>query len=92
MGRARKALVGYAFLTPNFVGFLVFMFFPVLASLALSFTAYDLVHPPRYAGFDNFRELLFRDPAHQFPIAAWNTVENSVRVSRSLMSIRYSRR
>jgi multiple sugar transport system permease protein len=74
MSRARKSLVGFAFLSPNLIGFLVFMFFPVIASLVLSFTTYDLVNPPKLTGLDNFADLLFGDQSEQFYQAAWNTV------------------
>lgn len=47
-----------AFLLPNFVGFLAFTAGPVLASFALSFTSWDLLTPPRWAGWANFVSLL----------------------------------
>lgn len=51
----RTALI---FLLPNFTGFVVFTAGPVLVSLALSFTSWDLLQPPRWVGFDNFIRLL----------------------------------
>jgi len=54
-GELRAAL---CFLLPNFVGFLAFTALPVLASLALSFTSWDLLTPPRWLGLANFAELL----------------------------------
>jgi multiple sugar transport system permease protein len=60
--RARKeAVAAAAFLLPNFVGFLVFMALPTLASLGIAFTAWRLLDTPRFVGFDNFAELA-RDP------------------------------
>lgn len=47
------------FLLPNLVGFLAFTLGPVLASLILSFTVWDLLTwPPRFCGLDNFIALL----------------------------------
>jgi len=51
----RTALV---FLLPNLAGFVLFTAGPVVASLALSFTSWDLLQPPRWVGFDNFVRLL----------------------------------
>ena len=47
-----------AFLLPNFVGFLLFTAWPVLAACALSLSSWDLLTPPRWLGLDNFVELL----------------------------------
>lgn len=55
---ARKALTYALFLGPSLVGLLVFLLGPVVASLALSFTSWDLLRPPEFAGLRNFRRLL----------------------------------
>ncbi|MGN9914113.1 carbohydrate ABC transporter permease [Phytohabitans sp. LJ34] len=46
------------FLAPWIVGFLVFYAGPMLASLWLSFTDYDIVNPPRFVGLDNYRQMV----------------------------------
>ena len=57
--RSRRHLrVALIFLLPNFLGFLVFTAGPVLVSLGLSFTSWDLLQPPRWVGLDNFIRLL----------------------------------
>ena len=56
--RWRAALTGYAFLSPNILGFLAFTALPVAASLALSFYAYDNLTPARFVGLDNYARLL----------------------------------
>ncbi|MFB9237781.1 carbohydrate ABC transporter permease [Plantactinospora siamensis] len=56
---ARWALV---FLAPWIIGFLIFYAGPMLASLWLSFTDYDVINAPRYTGLDNYRRLA-SDPA-----------------------------
>lgn len=63
---------GYLFLLPSFVGFLLFVALPVLASLALSFVDWNLLRAPQYVGLSNYRELLTRDPV--FQRVAWNTL------------------
>ncbi|MCD6386409.1 sugar ABC transporter permease [Candidatus Sumerlaeota bacterium] len=57
--RLRQTLTGYAFLAPNIIGFLTFTFLPVLASLGISFTDWDLIHPPHWVGLKNFERLLW---------------------------------
>jgi multiple sugar transport system permease protein len=47
-----------AFLVPNLAGFALFTAWPVLAALLLSFTAWDLLTPPKFAGLDNYSDLL----------------------------------
>ncbi len=67
-----ETLTAYAFLLPNFAGFLVFTSIPVIASLCLSFMRWDLLSgPPAFVGFENFRALLM-DP--YFWKYCWNTI------------------
>lgn len=49
-------------LTPWVIGFVAFMIGPLVASLVLAFTVYDIFTPPRWTGLANFREM-FSDPA-----------------------------
>ncbi|ACT02167.1 carbohydrate ABC transporter permease [Paenibacillus sp. JDR-2] len=57
----KRDLTGYAFISPFVVGFLVFTFVPILASLYLSFTDYDLFTTPSWVGIDNYHDLLTSD-------------------------------
>ena len=68
--RWRRHFLGYAFISPWIVGFVIFIAGPMAASVYLSLTDYDLLSAPRYAGFDNF-ERLARDPS--VPKALFNT-------------------
>jgi len=55
----KRTLAGYLFLTPNFLGFLAFMFIPLAVSLVLAFTDWQmLTWPPRFVGLGNFQKLL----------------------------------
>lgn len=58
----RKNLVGYLFIGPWLLGFLVFTAFPFLESILLSFTRYNIVTPPVWVGAANYRMLLYGDP------------------------------
>ncbi|MCG8920200.1 sugar ABC transporter permease [Actinokineospora sp. PR83] len=51
----------WLFLSPWLVGFAVFTAGPMLISLWLSFTRYDMLTPAEFVGTDNYREL-FTDP------------------------------
>ncbi len=46
--------VGYVFILPWLIGFFAFTFIPVVASLVLSFTKYDLLSPPTFIGLKNY--------------------------------------
>jgi multiple sugar transport system permease protein len=59
--RRRETWAAYAFLSPWILGFLIFTSGPMVASLVLSFTEYDVINPPRYVGAENYR-LLKDDP------------------------------
>ena len=52
----------WLFLAPWVIGFLVFTGGPMIASLVLSFTEYDVISAPRFTGLDNYRQLM-SDPA-----------------------------
>ena len=49
---------GWAFTIPAVLGLILFKFGPVLASLAFSFTKYDIISPPKYIGIENYRKLM----------------------------------
>jgi multiple sugar transport system permease protein len=57
----REALAAYAFLTPWFVGLVGLTLGPMLYSLYLSFTRYNLLTPPQWRGLSNYR-LMLDDP------------------------------
>ncbi|MEU4534113.1 sugar ABC transporter permease [Streptosporangium sp. NPDC023825] len=51
----------YVFLLPWLIGLLVFQLGPMIASLALSFTDYDLIGAPRFTGLGNYTAMA-QDP------------------------------
>jgi len=57
----KQAVAGYLFILPNLIGFLIFVFLPLLASLVLSFFNWDLVNQPEFIGFSNFIKM-FNEP------------------------------
>jgi multiple sugar transport system permease protein len=56
--RRRETWAAYGFLSPWIIGFLVFMLGPMVASLVLSLTDYDVLTSTDFVGADNYRELL----------------------------------
>jgi multiple sugar transport system permease protein len=58
-GRDNKA--GYLFLLPWLIGLVVIVLGPMIASLYLSFTSYNLIQAPEWIGFENYARML-EDP------------------------------
>lgn len=58
----RKRWVGYAFISPWLLGFLIFNAYPFFASIYFSFTRYDIVNRPHWVGVANYKTLLHSDP------------------------------
>jgi multiple sugar transport system permease protein len=50
----REAMVGYLFIVPWLLGFLLFIFGPFLVSLYLSFTTYSILQPGKWIGLENY--------------------------------------
>lgn len=65
-------IVGFTFIAPNFIAFLIFVAGPVVAGLVLSFTEWDLLSSPQWVGISNYVTLLTRD--NLFWTSLWNTV------------------
>ncbi|WP_246042085.1 carbohydrate ABC transporter permease [Cohnella pontilimi] len=77
--RTRRRLVAhlnehkikYLMLAPFLILFVMFYIVPVLSSIALSFTYYNMLQPPRWIGLANYRVLFLEDDI--FLIALKNT-------------------
>ena len=52
-----ETIAGLLFVLPALVGFLVFVAGPMLATVVLSLTKYDLLSPPKFVGLANFQRL-----------------------------------
>jgi multiple sugar transport system permease protein len=59
--RRREALHGILFFLPWLIGLLCFVAGPMVASLGLSFTKYDMVREPQLIGLQNYREIFTAD-------------------------------
>ena len=59
---ARKSLWGVVFISPWLIGLLFFVAGPIVASLYLSFTTYDILSAPKWTGLGNYHRAFFEDP------------------------------
>ena len=57
----KESVVGYLFLMPSLLHFLMFAGGLIVASIAISFTQWDLLSRPQFNGLSNYRELLNDD-------------------------------
>lgn len=60
-GRARDQISGYVMIAPFIILFLIFIVVPVVWSLILSCTHYNIVQDMKWAGLDNYKDLLTND-------------------------------
>lgn len=60
-GSVQQNLVAYGFLAPWLVGLFVLTLGPMVSSLYLSFTDYDLFTSPNWIGIENYRWMFFED-------------------------------
>ena len=67
----QNTIAGLIFTSPFIVGFLVFSFYPIGASLFYSFTSYRILTPPHWIGLGNYQRMLFTDELF------WTTLYNT---------------
>jgi multiple sugar transport system permease protein len=70
--RWKDIAAGYLFLLPALIVFGVFIAQPLVASIVLSFTKYNVISPAVFVGLDNF-VAFFHDK--RFGLILWNTVK-----------------
>lgn len=59
--RIRDNIAGYGFISLNLLGFLAFSLYPMLYSIQLSLSKWNLFGPSEFIGFENYRQLLSDD-------------------------------
>lgn len=59
--RRREALSGYLFISPWLIGFIVFFVGPIITSLILSFTSWNIVGSPDFVGLKNYVDIFTTD-------------------------------
>ena len=68
----QENLPSYIMLAPFFVFFFIFLVLPILSSIVLSFTTYDMINKPSFAGLGNYIRMFFDDDV--FPVVFKNTM------------------
>lgn len=68
----KKYKMGYVMIAPFFILFFIFTVIPVILSMFLSFTSFNLLEWPKWLGFDNYLRLFLDDDI--FLIAIKNTL------------------
>ena len=58
----RKKWIGLIFILPWLIGLLVLQIYPFFASLAYSFTDYNIMSSPTFVGLKNYSTLFQKDP------------------------------
>lgn len=54
----KKNLAGYLFLLPWIIGLIMFTIIPIISSLYLSLTNYDIITAPVFIGLENYKNML----------------------------------
>ncbi|MGQ9629852.1 MAG: carbohydrate ABC transporter permease [bacterium] len=70
--KKHEILAFYCFIGPWLIGLLLFTGGPIIASLYFSLTNYTIVSSPKFIGFKNYNDLLFKDPL--FWTSLYNTI------------------
>jgi multiple sugar transport system permease protein len=73
MGKYKTYLAGYAFLLPWLIGFFALTLGPIIASLYLSFTKYDLLTSPEWIGTKNYVSMFTDD--YRLKDSIWVTMK-----------------
>lgn len=68
----REQLPSYIMLAPFFIFFIVFLVLPILSSIVLSFTNFDMINTPSFAGLGNYMRMFLDDDV--FPVVFKNTM------------------
>ena len=71
-----EARWAYALISPWLIGFIIFTAGPMIASLVLSLTNYDIVHAPQFVGLSKYSRMLLKDP--KFWHSLWITVKYAI--------------
>ncbi|MFA5526800.1 MAG: sugar ABC transporter permease [Acholeplasmataceae bacterium] len=70
--KKQENLIGYLFASPWLLGLIVLGAFPIIASLFISFTSYNMISSPRWVGLANYQILFTNDDIF------WKSLGNTV--------------
>lgn len=75
-GNFREQLPMILLAVPFFTFFVVFTVVPIISSMVLSFTSYDMLSLPKFAGIDNYMRMFVQDDV--FGVVVKNTIALAV--------------
>lgn len=53
-----EAIVGYLFILPTYIGFVIFILYPLIESMRISFLDFSILRESEYIGLDNYAAML----------------------------------
>lgn len=62
--KKKDALAGYLFILPSFLSLIVFLLYPIIASFVISTFNWSTLTAPEFAGFQNYKELIYDTTFH----------------------------
>ena len=68
----KENIPSYVMLAPFFIFFFIFLVLPILSSIVLSFTTYDMINAPTFEGLGNYVRMFLDDDV--FPVTFKNTL------------------
>src|SRR5690554_2738275 len=75
---------GWLFIAPMVIGYLLFLFVPIVGAFIMSFTDYSLLHAASFVGLDNYKKVISNDPLF------WKTVGQTLYFSMGLIPLNLS--
>src|SRR5690242_18648402 len=56
-----QAILGYLFILPSLIGFILFYAYPAIRSIGISFTEWNMLSAPEFVGLANYQEIFTDD-------------------------------
>ncbi len=69
-----ETLLALAFILPSLIGFIAFFAVPIVRSLTIGFTEWNMMRPPEFVGLENYQKLLADTRFHQSLLITVNYV------------------
>jgi len=66
-----QVVLGYLFILPSLIGFILFYAYPALRAVGMSFTEWNLLSDPKFVGLENYQDIFADD-------RFWRSLQNTV--------------
>ena len=87
----REQLPSYIMLAPFFIFFIVFLVLPILSSIVLSFTNFDMINTPSFAGLGNYMRMFLEDDVFASQKMITSTADDKLKESFNNFMVRYTK-